>query len=155
MPEKGEALFQSLFRQAEQIKTRELEAGGYFGDGPTSKQIDELILAVEPISGAISATAAVLFAAFNIAVSIENTWLFPERDPLAEPMTKTLLLLQTFTGTALESIMPEMKPDLEKLASLAIVETAARRQQALHGNKIIWRLVLARVLYRVGKFLGG
>jgi len=110
---------------------------------------------VEPVSEATTATAAVLFAAFRVAVSVENTWLFPERDPLAEPMIEALQLVETFTGTALESVMPEMKPDLQKLASVAIVEKTARRHQALHGNKIIWRLVLARFLYRVGKLLGG
>ena len=70
-------------------------------------------------------------------------------------MTAALRKVQTFTGTALETAMPEMKPDLEKYVDLSIVENAARRHQALYGNKIIWRLVVARVLHRVGSFLGG
>jgi hypothetical protein len=70
-------------------------------------------------------------------------------------MTAALRQVQTFTGTALETAMPEMKPDLEKYANLSIVENAARRHQALHGNKIIWRLVFTRVLHGVGRFLGG
>ena len=155
MPENGATFFQSLFRQADLIKARELERGSYFGDGPTSEQIDALIQALKPMSDASTATASVLFAAFRVAVTTEMTWLFPERDALAEPMIEALRLMQTFTGTALESVVPEMKPNLEKFANLSIVERAARRHQALHGNKIIWRLALARVLYRVGKFLSG
>ena len=57
--------------------------------------------------------------------------------------------------TALDSVLPQNKADLQKIASLAIVEKAARRYQALHGNKIIWRLVPARFLHRMGKLLGG
>jgi hypothetical protein len=155
MPENDETVFQSLFRQADLIKSREVERGAYFGDGPTSGQIDALIQACEPISTASTASASALFAAFRTAVTTEATWLFPERDALAGPMIEALRLVQTFTGTALESSMPDMKPELEKFASLSIVERAARRHQALHGNKIIWRLALARVLYRVGKFLTG
>jgi hypothetical protein len=155
MADNADAFFQSLFRQADQIKTRELERGAYFGDGPTAQQMDELIQAVEPISEATEATASILFTAFRVAVTIENTWLFPEKDALAGPMIETLQLVQLFASTVLDSILPENKADLQKLASLAVAEKAARRYQALHGNKIIWRLVLARFLYRIGKLLGG
>jgi len=70
-------------------------------------------------------------------------------------MTAALRNIQTFTGKALESVLPEMSSDLEKYASLSIAENAARRMNSLHGNRITWRLVLARVLHRVGKFLSG
>ncbi|HEY6988274.1 MAG TPA: hypothetical protein VH369_07820 [Bryobacteraceae bacterium] len=155
MPENGETLFQLVIHQAELIKAREVKRGDYFGDGPTSGQLDALLEALHPVGEASTASASVLFAAFRIAVATEMTWLFPERDPLGEPMTAVLRKVQTFTGSALESVMSEMKPDLEKYANLSIVENAARRHDALHGNKIIWRLVLARFLHRVGRFLGG
>lgn len=137
MPDSADAFFQSLFRQAEQIKVRELDRRAYFGDGPTAQQIDELIRAVEPISGATEASASVLFATFRVAVTIENTWLSPEKDALAEPMIETLQLVQLFASTALDSVLPENKADLQKIASLAVVEKAARRYEALHRNKII------------------
>jgi len=155
MPENGETLFQFVFRQADLIKAREVEQRAYFGDGPTSEQLDALVEALQPISEAATAPVSVLLAAFRTTVATEMTWLFPERDPLGEPMTAALRKVQTFTGTALETAMPEMKPDLEKYVDLSIVENAARRHQALYGNKIIWRLVVARVLHRVGSFLGG
>jgi hypothetical protein len=68
---------------------------------------------------------------------------------------ETLQLVQLFASTALDSVLPENKADLQKIASLAVVEKGARRYQALHGNKIIWRLVLARFLHHMGKLLGG
>jgi hypothetical protein len=155
MPESGETPFQIVFRHADLIKAREAEQGVYFGDGPTPEQLTALVKNLQPISEAATALPATLLAAFRSAFSVEMSWLFPERDPLAEPMTAALRNIQTFTGKALESVMPEMHDDLEKYANLSIVENAARRTEALHGNKIIWRLVLARVLHSVGKFLSG
>ena len=80
---------------------------------------------------------------------------FPEKDPFGLPVTAALREIRDFTGKALETAMPEMGPSLKKYVGLAIVANAARRTERLQGNKIIWRLVLARVLYRIGRFLSG
>jgi hypothetical protein len=128
MPESGEPSFQIVFRYADLIKAREAERGAYFGDGPTSEELNALVESLRPISEATTALPATLFDAFRIAVSVEISWIFPERDPLGEPMTAALRNIQTFTGKALESVLPEMHDDLEKYASLSIVENAARRR---------------------------
>lgn len=150
MPDPDEALYQTLSSQADLIKARELERGSYFGDGPTTEQLAALLRAMEPIRGASTASAPVLSALFDAAVKTEMTWLFPERDALAGPTVEALHLVQTFAAAALETASPEVKTHLHAIVNLSIVERAARRQQALHGNKIMWRLVLARFLYWLG-----
>jgi hypothetical protein len=122
MPESGETSFQLVFRDAELIKAREAELGAYFGDGPTSEQVTVLVETLQPISEAATASPSTLLAAFRIAVGVEMSWLFPERDPLGEPMTAALRNIQTFTGKALESVMPVIcllsrtRPDLSLLS---------------------------------------
>jgi len=151
MPDPDEILFQSLSCQADLIKARELERGMYFGDGPTLGQLNALLRAMLPIRGAATAPAPVLSALFDVAVATEMAWLFPERDALAGAMIEGLRLLQIFAAAALEAAVPGIKAHLDTIINLSIVERAARRQQALHGNKIMWRVVLARFLYGFGK----
>ncbi len=155
MPDNGETAFQIVFRYAGLIQARETELGAYFGDGPTSEQLTALVDALKTIADAETALPATLWAAFRIAVDTEMSWLFPERDTLAEPMTEALRTIQTFTGIAVEGALPETKSELEKYASLSIVANAARRKQLADDDKIIWRLWFARVLYRVRRFLSG
>jgi hypothetical protein len=153
MAEAIETPFQIVCRYAELIKAREAERGVYPGDGPTAAQACALVAALRPVSEPGTASASVLWDAFRSAVDGEMTWLFPERDSFGPPMTAALREIQDFTGATLEGAMPEMGPDLEKYASLATVANAARRTERLRGNRIIWRLVLARVLHRIGRFL--
>lgn len=155
MAEATETPFQIVCRYAELIKAREAERGAYPGDGPTAAQARALVETLRPVSEAGTVSASVLWDAFRSAVDGEMTWLFPERDSFGPPMTAALRKIQNFTGTALEGAMPEMGPDLEKYASIATGANAARRTERLNGNKIIWRLALARVLHRIGRFLSG
>jgi hypothetical protein len=155
MPEESESPFQILFRHVALIQARQAELGAYPGDGPTAEQASALAEALRPICEAEAVLPSVLWTAFHTAVDIEMTWLFPEKDPFGLPVTAALRQVQDFTGKAIETAKPDMGPSLEKYASLAIVANAARRTERLHGNKIIWRLVLARVLYRIGRFLSG
>jgi hypothetical protein len=153
MAQASQTSFQILCHCAELIKAREAELGAYPGDGPTSEEASTLVAALRPISEADALPTPILWAAFRSAVDGEMTWLFPERDPIGPPMTAALREIQAFAGKTLEGVMPEMGPDLEKYASLAIAANAAPRTELLHGNKIIWRLVVARVLHRIGRFL--
>lgn len=155
MPEASDTPFQTVYRHVELIQAREAELGAYPGDGPTSEQASALAKALRPIGEVEAVLPSVLWTAFRKVVDIEMTWLFPERDPFGLPMTAALRQIRDFTGKALETAMPDMRPSLEKYVGLAIVANAARRTERLHGNKIIWRLVLARVLYRIGRFLPG
>jgi hypothetical protein len=155
MVQATETSFQIVCRHAELIKAREAQLGAYPGDGPTSQQASALVEALRPISEAEAVLPSILLTAFHSAVDAEMTWLFPERDPFGLPVTAALREIQNFTGKALEAAMPGTRPGLEEYASLAVVANAARRTEQLHGNRIIWRLVLARVLYRIGRFLSG
>jgi hypothetical protein len=145
-----EPLFEYLARHAELVKTREYELGAYAGDGPTAEQADAFLAALRPLHDAESVTPSMLWEAFRSTVDTEMTWLFPERDPIGEPMTVGLRELQSRVGKLLEQAIPEQGPVLNKYVDLAIVANAAKRQVKLHGNGINWRLMLARVLYWIG-----
>src|SRR5574340_146421 len=68
----GEGLFQYVCRHAELVKARELEAGSYPGDGPTSAQADSLIAAIRPLmESPDSLPLPVLWDAFRAAIDTE------------------------------------------------------------------------------------
>lgn len=71
----------------------------YPGDGPTADQVDSLIISLRPLrESPESVTIAELWDAFKICTDTETAWLFPERDPLGEPMSKALKQIQEITG---------------------------------------------------------
>ena len=127
---------------------REDEAGSYPGDGPTTHQLDLLTVGLRPLSETPeSVTVAELWAAFKICTDTETAWLFPERDPLGEPMSKALKQIQEVTGTLLEKNAPHMATGLHRYADLAEAGRLAYRAAKLKGNGFQWRLVVARFLY--------
>lgn len=153
----GEDLFQYVCRHAEAIKARELEAGTYPGDGPTAAQADSLIAALRTlIESPDSLPPSVLWGAFRAAVDAEVCWLFPERDPIGNPMTVALREVQNAVGWTLDRAIPENASLLDRYASLAVANTALRRQMELRGNSAMWRLsftcrmALARLLWWLG-----
>jgi hypothetical protein len=153
----GETLFQFVCRHTELVKARESELGTYPGDGPTSEQVDSLLATLRPVFENPGPHApAVVLHAFQAAVQVEMSWLFPERDPIGFPMTAALRELQNLTGTVLEQAQPEMAPGLDKYADLAVANNALKRQTKLHGNSVIWRvsftcrMALARFLWWLG-----
>ena len=157
MADTGETIFQSVCRHAELVKARESELGDYPGDGPTSEQVDSLLATLRPpIETPDSLTPPTLWDAFQAAVQVEMSWLFPEPDPIGVPMTTALREVQNMTGKVLEQAQPETAPELHRYADLAVAENALRRQRKLHGNSVIWRLsfmcrmALARFLWWLG-----
>ncbi len=143
--------FDYAFRYAELMKQRESELGSYVGDGPTAEQAEALAAKLVPVSQfQKNVGCSTVWDAFRVALETEMAWLFPERDPLGEPMIRALREIQDITGTALESSGPEWKNQLEKLVNVHLVANAAQRQVKLRVNGISWRLVLARPLYWLG-----
>jgi hypothetical protein len=151
MADPDETLFQYLCRHGDLVKAREDEAGSYPGDGPTADQVDALIASLRPLSEETEPeTPALMWAAFKNSVDTEMTWLFPERDPISQPMTAALRQIQDIYGKRLEQALPEQEPELHRYVDLALVANAANRQVKLRGNGINWRLVLARFMYWLG-----
>jgi hypothetical protein len=149
MTENGESLFQYVLRDAEMIKAREADQGTYPGDGPTSDQADALMSALRPVNEATEpVTPSMLYAAFKSATDSEMTWLFPERDPIGQPMTAALREVQARVGKLLVDSLPDSKADLEKYVNLSLLANAAKRTLVLRGNRPSLRVWLARLLHR-------
>jgi len=131
------------------IRAREGEAGARFGDGPTSEQVSALIVALEPISDLPdSVMPSVLWHAYRNLTEVEMSWLFPEHDPLGAGMIAALREIQQIIEESLAKADPSM--DLVKYRNLNIIANAARKRQKVHGNKMMWRLVLARAMHWLG-----
>src|SRR5260370_27714327 len=97
MPDTGETLREFVCRIAELIKARETEIGSYPGDGPTFDEVDKLLTSMERQLNEPreSYTPAVASAVFTDALNVEYSWLFPERDPLAQELIPALRQVQT------------------------------------------------------------
>jgi hypothetical protein len=153
------------------MKGRETKLGAYPGDGPTSQQADSLKGALrllvdlsdspvpDIVPGAFRAASVapdIVWYAFRAALDTEMSWLFPERDPISEPMCAALREVQNITGWALDLSRPEQTPLLERYANLAVANNAMGRQMKLHGNSLTrrvsfaCRLALARLLCWLG-----
>ena len=146
-----ENAFDIAIRFAGLIKTREAELGAYVGDGPTAEQAEALVQKLLPLSRPLdSVSASVVWDAFRAATEAEAAWIFPENDTLTEPMRQALIEIQNLTGQTLEALGPEWKPQLEKLANLHVIVNAGQRQEKLRGNKISWRIAVARLLWSLG-----
>jgi hypothetical protein len=89
-----------------------------------------------------------LYAAFKSATDSEMTWLFPERDPIGQPMTAALREVQARVGKLLVDSLPDSKADLEKYVNLSLLANAAKRTLVLRGNRPSLRVWLARLLHR-------
>jgi hypothetical protein len=152
MPDTGETLAEFVSRIAELIKVREAELGSYPGDGPTFEEMDKLLTSMERQlkEPRESYTPAVANAVFTDALNVEYSWLFPERDPLAQELIPALRQVQTVMEEVLDQTLPQSIELRQKIVSLTIVANAARRTENLQGNGISWRIVLARVLYWLG-----
>jgi hypothetical protein len=146
-----ESPFAQIANCIDSIRSRQSNQGTYFGDGPTSEKLDELEMALKPIADyPDSVECSEIWSAFRVSTETEMSWIFPERDPISSGMISALCEVQRITGEALVAVDPDWQARLEKFSSLHIVENAATRQTALHGNRISLGLVAARILNRLG-----
>ncbi len=146
-----ENVFQAACRTAEALISRDTELGTYSGDGPTTEQTNALIQACAQLAEPLETAHAKLFwEAFKCSTECIASWLYPERDSLAQVMLPLLVEVQGRTGAALESIDPNWHAELERFANLHTIARAAKRQTELRGNTVDWRIACARLLNKIG-----
>jgi hypothetical protein len=155
MANQEEALIELVVRYGELLKAREDEAGSYPGDGPTADQVDALIVSLRPLSeNPNTVTIPKLWTAFRMCTDTGTAWLFPERDPLGEPMCRALMKIQEMTGSLLDNnASPEMVNGSHRYAELAEAGRQINRAAKLGGKVPVgfkWRLRLAHFLHNLG-----
>jgi len=147
----GENLLQYICRHAEMVKARESKLGTYAGDGPTSEQADCLVAALSAAFETPDPHAPdVIWRAFRAALDPEMAWLFPERDPIAEPMTAALREVQSITAWTLDQAVPEMESERRRYESLAAAVNAAARMAKAGPLRRAWStflIAIARFLW--------
>lgn len=150
----GETLFQFVCRHAALLKARESELGAHPGDGPASDQIDSLLAALRPVLETPDPHPPdAVWRAFAAAVQVRLSWLFPERDPVAEPMSAGLREVENTTAWALDQAAPETAKDRQTFVDLAVVANAAGRVEKLGPIRRLWStllIALARLLWWLG-----
>ena len=114
-------------------------------------QGEELLAKLHPIyEGQSTAPAQLVFNAFRASVEARTAWIFPERDSIGQQLEWAMGVVQESLLIPLESSGLMSRKDIEEFINLHLIIQAAKRQEKLHRNRIIWRLVLARFMYWLG-----